>query len=103
MGNTKLISIRIPNGVLLAVDDIAKKERRSRAKIIIHALEFSIARLEVVEHHLGIGGRQTQQAAVVDKLSRSSPTLKVSNPSSPTKACPDCGALIGHQKWCKAK
>lgn len=28
---------------------------------------------------------------------------QVSSPAAPTKPCDDCGALIGHQKWCKSR
>ncbi len=34
---------------------------------------------------------------------KAKPQQQVSSPAAPTKPCDDCGALIGHQKWCKSR
>lgn len=85
MCDTSLISLRIPRLLLEEIDAQAKREQRSRAKVII----------------MRLGG----VSSTVEQRS-SSPQVagSIPAPRSISSSCPSCGALAGnHFKGCKGK
>jgi hypothetical protein len=90
--DTTLISLRIPNTLLLSIDATAAALKRSRARVIVDALENGPAKP---------GPTVQKQEPEVSAKPVSPPVRAISEPTK-VKSCPECGSMSGlHQRWCK--
>ena len=100
------ISIRIPADVMAALRMEALEVERSVSWLIVKKLsgqERARGRKLVGERKPEDAERRIDQSAGPSGHVLSEGTRVQVPPSFPTKSCPDCGALTGHQKWCKLK
>lgn len=96
---SKLIALRLPDDLLDRIAVITG----SRSAVIRGILEASLIRghgVPVTDAEL-VARSENDRSRSDDKSVRG---VKGSDPARPvaTKSCPSCGALTGHQKWCKA-
>ena len=100
---TEHISIRIPVDVMVALRREALEVERSVSWVIVRKLSGR----GVEDHAATCAGRHGNGAPSGSQSAYSRPETQAgpqqeSSPAAPTnKSCPDCGALNGHQKWCK--
>lgn len=47
--NTTIVTTRLPDRIVIKLDDICAKTGRNRTQVIIMALEFALSRLEIEE------------------------------------------------------
>jgi len=112
-----LISLRIPDWLLERIDAEAVGSERSRNSVISRCLQREFNPKETLPwghvEKKGIDAAGPLEIEAMHALMEQAEPLAESLeryrrrsfaiPSAPSKACPDCGALRGHQKWCKGK
>lgn len=92
MSDTTLISLRIPNPLLAEIDAKAQNLKRSRAWVIVDALENGPAKQAPVE-------RKPDLPVEPKPLN---PRVRAISEPTKVKSCPLCFALNGmHQRGCK--
>jgi hypothetical protein len=117
---TEHISLRLPSDLLAKLDHMAAEEGRSRANLIVHRLQQDACQVkgttggepgigyDALVGNVGpIAGIERSMPLGLDGPSPDGGEIQIAglNPRAEgTKAagCKECGALTGHQKWCKA-
>ena len=88
---TALISLRIPKAILASIDEKARNLKRSRAWVIVDALENTQAKKV-----------PSDLPTVSNPQKSANPRIRAVSEPSKVKACPECFALNGmHQRGCK--